>query len=376
LQQTKRKIRPIAIHLPQYHPIAENDEWWGKGFTEWTNVVKSKPLFPGHYQPQLPADLGFYDLRLFESIEAQARLAEEYGIHGFCFYHYWFNGKKLLERPIEEILSNKKPNFPFMLCWANENWSRRWDGLDKEVLIEQKYSEEDDEEHIEYLIEFFKDPRYIKVNGKPIFIVYKPHLLPHPQKTLALWRKKSAEHGLDLHICHMVFNYIDGWDKLIDGFDAAIDFEPFGIRRNHTHLKRVSYIFNKEKISFLKKVSNKLLGQKNYFKVPDKYNLFEYSSMFESLKPLSEFNFKIYPMLVPGWDNSPRRKDNPSLILHESDPYKFSIWLDKIIADIEIKPSDENLIFINAWNEWGEGNHLEPCTKWGCQFLETIKKKI
>ena len=199
-----KKFRPIAIHLPQFHPIKENDSWWGKGFTEWRNVAKAKPLFEGHYQPHIPADLGYYDLRLNEVREQQAEMARHYGIEGFCYYHYWFNGKRVLERPVNEIFESGKPDFPFMLCWANENWTRRWDGMENDILLEQKYSEEDDENHIEYLIQFFKDPRYIRVNNKPVIIIYKTFLLPDPRKTADTWRRMAAKYGLELYICHMV----------------------------------------------------------------------------------------------------------------------------------------------------------------------------
>ena len=173
-----KKIRPIAIYLPQFHPIPENDAAWGKGFTEWTNVTKAKPLYKGHYQPHLPADLGFYDLRLEEVRLAQEALAKQFGIHGFCYYHYWFNGKRLLHEPLDSKLKNPNEDFSFMLCWANENWTRRWDGKNHEVLIEQNYSKEDNVAHIQHLIPYFKDSRYIKVNGKPVFIVYKPFYFP------------------------------------------------------------------------------------------------------------------------------------------------------------------------------------------------------
>ncbi|MDJ0634982.1 MAG: glycoside hydrolase family 99-like domain-containing protein [Xenococcaceae cyanobacterium MO_188.B29] len=183
-------IKAIAFYLPQYHPIPENDKWWGKGFTEWTSVAKAKPLFKDHYQPHLPADLGFYDLRLPEVRQAQADLAREYGIYGFCYYHYWFNGKRLLERPFNEVLESGKPDFPFCLCWANENWTRRWDGQDREILIEQKYSVVDDREHIKSLISAFKDPRYIKIDGKPLFLIYRVNSLPDPSLTQKIWREE------------------------------------------------------------------------------------------------------------------------------------------------------------------------------------------
>src|SRR5215467_8332153 len=176
-------VRLIAFYLPQFHPISGNDQWWGKGFTEWRNVVRGRPLFPGHYQPHLPADLGFYDLRVPEIRQAQADLAQEYGIHGFCYYHYWFNGRRLLQRPFEEILASGKPDFPFCLCWANENWTRTWDGGDDQILLAQNYSDEDDLTHIKSLIPAFRDKRYIRVNGKPVLLVYRTTSLPNPSET-------------------------------------------------------------------------------------------------------------------------------------------------------------------------------------------------
>src|SRR5665647_256742 len=195
------KIRPIAMYLPQFHPIPENDEWWGKGFTEWTNVAKAKPLFKGHYQPHLPADLGFYDLRLEESRIAQAEMAKVNGIYGFCYYHYWFNGKRILERPFQEIFETGKPDFPFMLCWANENWTRTWDGGNHHILLEQKHSPEDDRNHIKALIPYFKDSRYIRVDNKPVFSVYRASLFPDISNTIRIWREEAEKEGLELYIC-------------------------------------------------------------------------------------------------------------------------------------------------------------------------------
>lgn len=175
----KSKHRVIAIYLPQYHPFKENDEWWGKGFTEWTNVTKSRPRFPGHYQPHLPSDLGFYDLRVPEVREQQAQMAKEFGLYGFCYYHYWFNGKLLMERPLQEILESGKPNFPFMICWANENWTRAWDGGEKQILIKQEYTEEDARNHIKWLIPYFKDYRYIRIDDKPVIAIYRTTIIPN-----------------------------------------------------------------------------------------------------------------------------------------------------------------------------------------------------
>ena len=180
--------KAIAFYLPQYHPIPENDQWWGKGFTEWRNVTRARPLYPRHYQPHLPADLGFYDLRLPEVRQAQAELAHAFGLHGFCYYHYWFNGRRVLQRPFEDVLASGEPDFPFCLCWANENWTRRWDGSDDEILLEQIYSEQDDRDHLLSLLTAFRDPRYIRIEGKPLFLVYRTSALPHPARTAEIWR--------------------------------------------------------------------------------------------------------------------------------------------------------------------------------------------
>jgi lipopolysaccharide biosynthesis protein len=376
LQLKSKSFRHIAIHLPQFHPIPENDEWWGKGFTEWTNVAKAQPLFEGHYQPHLPADLGFYDLRLEEAREAQAKLAQEYGIDGFCYYHYWFNGKRLLERPVDEILSKGKPDFPYMLCWANDNWTRRWDGLDQELLISHEYSPEDDVEHMKHLIKYFQDPRYIKVNNKPVFVLYKTFLLPDPGATAKRWRAVAAEFGIELYLCHMVFGYNQEWNRLVEGFDAVIDFEPFGVRR----MGALRYSHKLEQAAKTRtiydKIRDRIYSRKSILEIKKKPNIFEYKSIYEQLTPVKKTGLKMYPSLCPGWDNSARRKDDPSLILDDSTPAYFKEWYQKVATDFEPYSEQENFIFINAWNEWAEGNHLEPCRKWGRQYLEAIKEYL
>jgi hypothetical protein len=365
--------RVVSLYLPQYHPIPENDLWWGKGFTEWTNVVRAKPLYKRHYQPQLPADLGFYDLRLNEVMVQQAELARAHGIYGFCFYHYWFNGKRLLERPTNNLLDSGKPDFPFMYCWANENWTRRWDGDDQQVLIKQEYCHEDDIRHIEHLIPVFKDHRYIRVDDKPVFIVYRPWLMPDIYETVATWRRVAKEHGLDLYLCHMVFGYGNDWDKLLPCFDAAIDFEPFGIRHGKSTLFKDIKSMNVDfrMLSLVERFRKLFFNQ-----YPERYklNIKSYESIFSDYLPLNKIPFKMFPGLCPGWDNTPRRGNSPSLILHGANPDKFEDWLAKIIEDFTPYSKDENFIFINAWNEWAEGNHLEPCSKYGLDYLKAIKK--
>ena len=221
------ELRAIALHLPQFHPIPENDEWWGKGFTEWTNVVTAKPRFRGHYQPHLPADLGFYDLRLPEVRKAQAELAASYGIHGFCYYHYWFNGRQVLERPVNEIWKSGEPEFPFCLCWANENWTRQWDGLKSDILLEQKYSSADDLAHIRSLIPIFQDRRYIRILDCPLFLVYRANQLPEPEKTADIWRREAERAGLKGLYLVRVESFADEFgDPRNIGFDSSLEFQP------------------------------------------------------------------------------------------------------------------------------------------------------
>jgi len=370
-----KNIRPIAIYLPQYHPIPENDKAWGEGFTEWTNVKKAKPLFKGHYQPHMPLeDVGYYDLSDPEVLVRQAELANEYGIYGFAFYHYWFNGKRLLETPLDNMLKSGKPDFPFCYIWANENWTKRWDGADQEIIIKQDYSFDDDREHIHFLCKnVFNKENYIKISGKALFVVYKPYLLKNPHETAKLWRSVAAEYGIQLYLCHMVFSYNKDWQKLVDGFDAVIDFEPFGIRRNDIFTE-ITKKRNKS-LSFYQKIiirfSYFFFKRAKLFSA--QYNIMEYQWMFENLNPLNNFPCKIYPSIVPSWDNTARRKNDPGLILKNSSPDLFEKWLCIIKKDFTPYSAEENFIFINAWNEWAEGNHLEPCKKWGYAYLNKVK---
>lgn len=366
-----KSIRPIAFYLPQYHPIPENDEWWGKGFTEWTNVTKAKPLFDGHYQPHLPADLGFYDLRLEETRIAQANLARQYGIYGFCYYHYWFNGRRILERPFQEVLERGKPDFPFMLCWANENWTRVWDGGEKNILLEQKYSEQDDIDHIRSLIPAFKDTRYIKVDGKPVFVVYKSTLIPDIINTIKRWRNEAAMEGLELYLCRMDSFGDYGNNYLADGFDAAINFEPFSRRLDE---------FRRE--VFKKKINNKLSWWYILYKLAYRdrklavrnklLSNLDFSDYVQFVKQFPAYEYKCYPGLTPMWDNSARKKEN-YFLFKNSTPQKFKEWLGHEKENFTPFADEENFLFINAWNEWAEGNHLEPCQKWGRQYLEAVK---
>jgi len=359
------KHRIIALYLPQFHPIPENDAWWGKGFTEWRNVVKAKPYFHGQYQPHLPADLGFYDLRVPEVRAEQAKMAREHGIYGFCYYHYWFNGRLLLERPLEDMLRSKEPDFPFMICWANENWTRVWDGGEKEILIEQAYSEEDDINHIHYLIKFFKDPRYIRINNKPVISVYRSTQFPNIKRTIELWRTEALKEGIELYICQFESHGISGDDFMAKGIDAAIEFEPFsGIKRYCQYNKNTNLLRRKINKIARSLTGNDMLTEKIWsYK---KYVLFQLKCNMPS--------YKVYPGISPMWDNSARRKKNNFIAFRGSTPELFGMWLKKIIDTFTPYSDDENFIFINAWNEWAEGNHLEPDMKYGDSYLKEVKK--
>ena len=357
----KEILKLIAFYLPQYHPIPENDEWWGKGFTEWTNVARSKPLFPGHYQPHIPADLGFYDLRLPEVRQAQVDLARKYGIYGFCYYHYWFNGRRVLERPFNEVLASGKPDFPFCLCWANENWTRTWDGLEKEILLGQKYCEEDDRQHIHWLVKVFQDKRYIRIEGKPLFLVYKATKIPNPLKTTSIWRDEARKLGIgEIYLCRVESCWEEHNDPTKLGFDAALEFQP-----DWTNLGVP--LRQREVWSIARKLG---VSSKAY----EDNLVVDYSAMVKRMLQKTNPPYKRFSCVTPSWDNTARRKTN-AVILKDSLPIIYEAWLKAVIESTP-KTSKENFIFINAWNEWGEGNHLEPCQRWGHAYLEATKRAI
>ena len=351
-----KKVRAIAFVLPQFHPIPENDLWWGKGFTEWTNVGKAKPLFDGHYQPKLPTDLGYYDLRLPEARQAQAQIAQDHGISGFCYYHYWFNGQRLLNQPIDQILRLNEPSMPFMLCWANENWTRRWDGLDQEILIKQDYSQQDDKNHMRWLCEHvFADERYIKVDGCPVFMVYRQDLFPDIAQTAQTWRRIAQEEFgyKDLYLC-----VTESFNKKVDAqainFDASVEFSP------HVVIKHP-----------LKKMPSKGLFSK---KQPD-VNYRDFKKGVKECLARDVIGQKLYRCVTPSWDNSARKGLNGYVAMGSS-PEVYQEWLRATVHKFEPYSEQENFVFINAMNEWAEGNYLEPCQKFGRAYLEATKTAL
>ena len=352
-------MQTIALHLPQFHPVAQNDAWWGAGFTEWTNVAKARPVVPGHYQPHLPADLGFYDLRLAETRAAQAALARQYGVSGFCYYHYWFTGERILERPVNDMVALGQPDFPFCLCWANENWTRTWDGRSGQVLLAQNYSDADDQQHIEALIPYFSDRRYIRVDGRPLFLVYRTELMPDPRRTADIWRKAAQKAGLGDLFLVRVEGFVQDVDPASIGFDAALEFAPDWQRVGQIHFSRWQHV-----LSYLG------LFPKGYFD----HRFADYRKMVAQMLDKPEPPYARYRCVTPGFDNSARRKKEATIFLHNT-PDAYQAWLAEM-ARRELansRPANQKLVFINAWNEWAEGNHLEPDQKWGHAYLEATQ---
>ncbi len=355
-------MQTIALHLPQFHPVAQNNAWWGAGFTEWTNVAKAQPVVPGHYQPHLPADLGFYDLRLAETRAAQAALAQRYGVSGFCYYHYWFTGERILERPVNEIVALGEPDFPFCLCWANENWTRTWDGRSGQVLLAQNYSDADDQRHIEALIPYFSDRRYIRVDGRPLFLVYRTELMPDPRRTADIWRKAAQRAGLGDLFLVRVEGFVQDLDPASIGFDAALEFAPDWQRVGQIHFSRWQHV-----LSYLG------LFPKGYFE----HRFADYRKMVAQILAKPEPAYARYRCVTPGFDNSARRRQEATIFLH-STPDAYEAWLAEM-ARRELansRPANQKLVFINAWNEWAEGNHLEPDQKWGHAYLEATQRAL
>lgn len=352
--------RLIAFYLPQYHPIPENDEWWGEGFTEWRNVSRAKPLFGGHYQPHVPADLGYYDLRDEETRIAQAELAKKYGIEGFCYYHYWFNGRRLLERPLAEVLKSQKPDFPFCICWANENWTRRWDGEEQQVLMKQDYSEEDDRAHIRSLLPVFEDKRYIRIDGKPFFLVYRTENMPDPARTAEIWREEARKAGIgDLYLCRV--ESVGTCDPNEINFDAALEFAP-DWTCNGPRLTADSESPDEPGATMGK------VCKKNY--------VHSYQTLADNMMGKEIPGYQWFRCVTPSWDNCARRKKGASIYAGAT-PQKYGEWLRGAIdITVDSLSGNERIVFINAWNEWAEGNHLEPDQKHGLAYLEETRKAL
>ena len=363
-------IRALAFYLPQYHPVPENDAFWGAGFTEWRNVVQTRPRFPGHEQPHLPADLGFYDLRLAETRAQQADLARAAGLHGFCYYHYWFSGRRLLNQPFDAVLASGQPDFPFMLCWANENWTRAWDGGAHEILLDQTYSDADTIAHARHLAPAFADPRYIRIDGRPVFAVYNTDQIPCPRRWSDLFRETSLKEGFDPYLIR-VERWMDKDTRAPEalGFDAALDFQPFS-RSFRAWLKARPDL----KANSVRRLKNRLrkdMHRAQPWRRFDRHHDMEAFVAYDICQVTPDYTR--FPGVCPAWDNSARRNPGDAIIFRNTSPRLFADWLAAKTRGPKSGSNGENLLFINAWNEWAEGNHLEPCLRHGHNWLNALR---
>lgn len=342
-----KEVRYVCFYLPQFHSFAENDRWWGPGFTEWTNVSQMRPQFPTHQSPWLPADLGFYDMRLVETRQQQADLARRYGVHGFCYYAYWFQGRRLLERPLRLLLEDGEPNIPFCICWANENWSRRWDGSDTELLLGQNHSLEDDVRFIDDMADILLDDRYITVDGRKILLIYRPSLIPDKERLFQTWRVRARQLGIgELLICNaMTFGEFDPREFHCD---AAVEFPPHTV--NARELSRAE-------VETPTEFSGKL------------YDYLE--AMRSTLGKVYEFPF--FPTVMPRWDNTPRKGSRGHVFVRSS-PEAFEVWLREATERARRSSFEQPIVFINSWNEWAEGAHLEPDSRFGRAYLDVVRR--
>ena len=372
-------MKIIAFYLPQFHNIPENDEWWGDGFTEWVNVKKAKPLYHGHAQPRVPLNNNYYDL-LDDDVKVwQAKLAKKYGIYGFAYYHYWFSGHMLLEKPMEQMLANKNIDLPFCISWANETWTKAWVGDEKKVLLLQKYGARKEwKEHFDYLLKFFKDERYIKVNGCPFFIIYRPEVIPCLNEMLDAWNEWAKENGFP----GMCFAYQSNDFDLIKGrdnsrFDYDIEFQPGfatgqvkkqnfktlrSIRRNVAHF--VEKYFGLDLYRFGKNVINKVVDNQR----------FDYDMVWENIIKTKPASNKNLPGAFVGWDNSPRHGERATIYTGDS-PEKFEKYMTQQIRNARDNYHSD-MLFMYAWNEWAEGGYLEPDTRNEYGNLEAIKNAL
>lgn len=359
-------MRPLAFYLPQYYPTPDNDAFWGPGFTEWTNVARARPLFRGHIQPKLPGELGFYDLRTPDTREAQAALARQYGLEGFVYWHYWFAGRRVLDRPFREVLTSGEPDFPFALAWANQTWTGIWHGAEDRILIDQTYPGRDDyESHFDILLPALTDPRYVCVDGRPLLIIFRPTELPDARVLSEVWRNAAERHGLPgLHLVGI--DIAENWDPRNDEFDAVI----------YTHLHRMYELTNRKPLVHARWIAHRSpLGRALDPLRNRPLALFRYDDVVPLLIPDTRPSFESYPTVITNWDNTPRSGRNGSVLL-DARPEAFQRHVEAAVSYVADLPSTRQLIFVKSWNEWAEGNYLEPDWLSGRAFLQAFARGI
>lgn len=360
------RARLVAHYLPQFHPIPENDAWWGPGFTEWTNVARARPRFRGHRQPNIPGELGFYDLRLSETRQAQAQLAADHGIAAFCYWHYWFAGRRLLERPFQEVLEGGCPSLPFCLGWANQSWTGHWHGAPRRMLIEQTYpGAADARAHVQALLSAFRDPRYLKVDGRPVFLVFRPTELARSDELIEIWRSEVRAAGLPG--LHMVAVSLDpAWNPEDHGYDAAVIWShalfATKVRRPVIRARR-----------FLHRVPLLGAAETRWARTP--LHVYRYAEVARGFFCDEQLPYESYPSVLPNWDNTPRAGVAGS-VLTDASPQAFKEVLRAAVARVEHLPEQHRLIFIRSWNEWAEGNYLEPDERYGRGWLEACRDAV
>lgn len=349
----KNNLKLIALYLPQFHTISENDEWWGKGFTEWTNTKPAPTLFEGHYQPHEPhEDIGYYDLSDVNVMIRQAKMAKDYGLHGFCYYYYWFNGRTLLEKPLQNMLKTPEVDIPFCLCWANHNWTRSWDTGNKEVLLEQTYDESTNTRFIDDLSCYFEDKRYIRIENKPVLLIYNIEEIPSPRKTVEEWRAYAQKkYGYDLYI--VIVQQAGRYNPYDYSAQSAVEFTPNFISSHSLREKsKCPTLAEGTRATFYDYIKNAKL----YIHRPTE-------------------SYPLFRCVFPMFDNTARRKKKSPWMFLGAEPKNFKVFLfEQARRSILELPQDKQYLFINAWNEWAEGAHLEPDKKFGYQLLDICRE--
>lgn len=377
MSSIEEAVKAVAFYFPQFHAIPENDEWWGRGFTDWHNVKKSRPLFDGHYQPRVPLNGNYYDQSKKEIVTWQIELAKRGGLHGFCHYHYWFDGVQLLEEPTNLFLRSPELDFNFCLAWANETWSRRWDGRDHHILIEQTHVPEERRwlNHFNYLIRAWTDDRHIKIDGKPVFLIYRPHRIIHLDRMLDLWREEAHRRGLKGLYFVAMKQYEFPYPELLKHFDAVVQFQPFeaiyspdfedkGITQNKLvqHLR----ILPEGVLDLLRSARWSLFHSPTFW---------DYDTVWRQiLKEEQEGGLPTFPGAFIDWDNTPRYGKRAK-IFRGANPERFEFWFRQLVNQVAARPEpNERFLFINAWNEWAESTYLEPDERYQHHYLDAVRR--